>query len=353
MPIAAASRNRIIAWRFFAAITFLNGGAIAQNSAPQAAQPASAAVQPAKLALPQIDTAEINKRVNESVGADIQTKVKAWQKELDRIEDELHKPNLRYSDLNGCRDDLVKLRTDEEGFGKKLEPPLTAIGDQVQKLPPAPVQDQPPEAEQAAQLRAELNFHLGILRSAQSTVDATHFRIEQLIDLIQDIRRKNFTNNLFQPVPGVFSAQTWEHAADYASLAAIRIEGLVKDWWNGSTDKQELSYLAAIALALFLALSFLGRVGVGRLRFWRDAGAPPFWRRASSAAGVILLRSLPVIVPIVFLYNAVEGAQPMPEKVGWLFYVGARALFIVVVVHALMTTGACAGKAAVAADPSL
>ena len=47
---------------------------------------------------------------------------------------------------------------------------------------------------------------------------------------------------------------------------------------------------------------------------------------------------MPVVVPIVFLYNAIDEVQPFPEKVGWLFYVGARSLFIIVVVNALMTT---------------
>ena len=47
---------------------------------------------------------------------------------------------------------------------------------------------------------------------------------------------------------------------------------------------------------------------------------------------------MPVVLPIVFLYNAIDEMQPFPDKIGWLFYVAARSLFIVVVVNALMTT---------------
>ncbi len=330
-------RQWIIACFVLAAAGFINGGAIAQSPAPQGQQPAAAAAQPDKPAAPKADAAEITKRANDSVGVDIHAQIKGWQKELDRIEEALRKPNASYSDLNGYRDALVKLRANEEDFRNKLQPPLKVVEEQVEKLPPLPAQDQPPEPEQGAQLRAELNYQLGLFKSARGSLDADQTRISQLINTIQDIHRKNFTSNLFQPVPGVFSAQTWENVSDYASLAETRVEGMVNDWWN-SSDKQQLHYLILSALAMFLVLGYFRVHGVERLRAWPEAGEPPFWQRASSAAGVILLRSMPVIVPVVFLYNAIDELQPFPEKVGWLFYVAARSLFIIVVVNALMTT---------------
>ncbi len=330
-------RQWIIASFVLTAAGFIGGGAIAQSPAPQGQQPAAAAAQPAKPAAPKADAAEITKRANDSVGVDIHAQIKGWQKELDRIEEALRKPNASYSDLNGYRDALVKLRANEEDFRTKLEPPLKVVEEQVEKLPPPPAQDQPPEPEQGAQLRAELTYQLGLFKSARSSLDADQTRISQLINTIQDIHRKNFTSNLFQPVPGVFSAQTWENVSDYASLAETRVEGMVSDWWN-SSDKEQLHYLILSALAMFLVLGYFRVHGVERLRAWPEAGEPPFWQRASSAAGVILLRSMPVIIPIVFLYNAIDELQPFPEKVGWLFYVAARSLFIIVVVNALMTT---------------
>ena len=329
-------RRWVIACFVLAAFGIISGRAIAQIPAPQGQQ-AAAPAQPAKPAAPQINVAEITKRANDSVGSDIQAQLKGWQKELDRLEEALRKPNHSYSELNNYRDELVKLRADGEEFWKKLEQPLSSIEEQVQKLPPVPAQDQPPEPEQGAQLRAELNYHLGLFKSARSALDAAQSRINQLFNTIQDIRRKNFTSNLFQPVPGVFSSSTWENVSDYASLAETRVEGMFKDWWNAS-DKQELRYLVLSALAMFLVLGYFRWHGVETLRTWSEAGDPPFWRRASSAAGVILLRTMPVVLPIVFLYNAIDELQPFPEKVGWLFYVAARSLFIIVVVNALMTT---------------
>src|SRR5664279_5978055 len=144
-------RRWAIACFILAAFGFINGGAIAQDPAPQGQQPAAAPAQPAKPAAPQINTAEITKRANDTVGLDIQAHIKGWQKDLDRLEEALRKPNHSYSELNGYRDELVKLRTDGDEFWKKLEQPLSAIEEQVQKLPPVPAQDQPPEPEQGAQ----------------------------------------------------------------------------------------------------------------------------------------------------------------------------------------------------------
>src|SRR6516165_8392958 len=54
-------------------------------------------------------------------------------------------------------------------------------------------------------------------------------------------------------------------------------------------------------------------------------GEPPFWRRASSAAGVILLRILPVVAPIMFLYGMIAEAHALPERVDWIFYSTAQS----------------------------
>ncbi len=332
-------RHWIIVCFVLAAFGSAGGRAGAQSPTQQTQQSAAAApAQPAKPASPpQANIADITKRANDSVGVDLPAQIKGWQSELDRVEENLHKPNRSYTDLNGFRDALLKLRTDGEAFGKKLETPLGAIEEQVQKLPPLPAQDQPLEPVQVAQLRVDLTYHLGLLKSAQSSLDATQYRVNQLLNTIQDIRRKNFTSNLFQPAPGVFSADTWENIPEYASLAEARVEGLVMEWWT-SSDKQELEYLLLSALAMLAVLGFFRWRGVQKLRAWPEAGAPPFWRRASSAAGVILLRSMPVVVPVVFLYNAIDDIQPFPEKIGWLFYAGARSLIVVVVVNALMFT---------------
>jgi small-conductance mechanosensitive channel len=338
--------------RAFAAVLLLGmAGAAAQTgqsptapslgsspgSAPQAG-PASTAQAPAQPAGPQINSGEITARANADVGVDIQTTIADWQRELERLESDIKKPSLRYSDLNGLRDEVQRVRGGIQDFWSRLEPPLAAAKAQVDLLGPAPAVGQPPEPEQVARNRAELNYHLGLLSAGQAAVHSANLRIDNVINAIQDIRRKNFTTNLFQPVPGIYSYQTWARLPDYVPLATSRVRDLVADWWGGVRDQGEVLLIAFEAVLLWLVLTVAGWCGVRRLRRWRHEDEPPFWRRASAAAGVILLRILPVVVPIAFLYGIIGEAQALPERGGWIFYSAAQSIIIIFAVNALVIT---------------
>ncbi len=305
-----------------------SGANVAAPGAPAAA-PSSA--QPA----PQIDTAEIIRRANKDVGVDIEATIAGWQPELDRLEGELRGPRLRYSQLNSLRDDLQRVRSEVEHLGNRLQPRLEAAKAQIDLLGPAPAAGQPSEPDQVARNRAELNYHLGLLSAGRAAVNSAQLRIDQLIDSIQDIRRRNFTTNLFQPVPGIYSAEAWMQVPSTVPVATSRLGNLISDWWTTVPDRDEIVRIALAAVLLSLMLAFVAWRGVRRLRRWDDPGEPPFWRRASSAAGVILLRALPGVVPIILLYGLVAEAQALPQRVDWLFYSAAQSAIIVFAVNAL------------------
>ena len=304
------------------------------GSVPTAQAPA----QPAGPAGPQINIAEITARANRDVGVNIETAINGWQHELDRLESALQKPRLRYSELNDLRDELQRVRAGIEDFWKRLEPPLAAAKDQVALLGPAPAAGQPPEPEQAALNRAGLNYLFGLLSAGQAAVHSANLRIDQLINTIQDIRRKNFTTSLLQPVPGIYSYQTWANLPDYVPSATSRVRDLLVEWWDSVRDQNEVLLIGFEAVLLWLVLTIVAWHGVHRLRRWAHDGEPPFWRRASSAAGVILLRILPVVAPIMFLYGMIAETNALPERVDWIFYSTAQSIIIIFAVNALVTT---------------
>src|SRR5262252_10186784 len=314
-----------------------NPSAASQAGFPTAQAPVQPA-GPASSAGPQINIAEITARANRDVGVNIETAINGWQHELDRLESALQKPRLRYSELNDLRDELQRVRAGIEDFWKHLEPRLAATKDQVALLGPAPAAGQPPEPEQAALNRAELNYLFGLLSAGQAAVHSANLRIDQLINTIQDVRRKNFTTSLFQPVPGIYSYLTWAELPDYVPLATSHVRGIVTDWWDSIRDQNGVLLIAFEAVLLWVVLTFVAWHGVHRLRRWRHEGEPPFWRRASSAAGVILLRILPVVGPIMFLYGMIAEAQALPERVDWIFYSTAQSIIIIFAVNALVTT---------------
>ena len=80
------------------------------GAAPQGASAPSiqAGAVPAGPTGPQINIAEITTRANHDVGVNIETTITGWQHELDRLESDLRGPRLRYSELNGFRDELAR-----------------------------------------------------------------------------------------------------------------------------------------------------------------------------------------------------------------------------------------------------
>ena len=297
-----------------------------------AAQPAAA---PAR---PQIDTAEITRRADKDVGVDIQATMAVWKRELDRIESELHQPLLRYSELNSLRDALERQRADVEDFSNRLEPRLAAAKAQVELLGPPPRDAQPPEPEQIARSRAELNYYLGLLSAGQSAVNSAQLSIDQSINRVQEVRRSNFSTYLFQAVPGVHSPETWTMLPSYVPSTISRIRDLIADWWTHQADRGETVRGALATAVLALALMVVTWLGVPSLRRWRGDSEPPFWRRASSAAGVVLLRMLPAVAPTLLLYGLTAETEALPERIDWLFYASAQSSIIVFAVSALVTT---------------
>ncbi len=293
---------------------------------------------PASPAEPQIDKAKIAQRLNHELGFDLDSTSARWQHALDGVDGELARQRLRYTELNRLRDELQRIRADVADSWSKIQPRLDVDRDQIKLLGAAPAAGQPAEPEQAARNRADMNYHLGLLTAAEAAVNSTNLRVDNLLDKIQEVRRKNFTSALFQPIPGLYAYDTWANVPQYTPDAARRVRELVADWWKEPQNRADFGRTALEALMMLLALSVASWRGIRRLRRWDDVGEPPYWRRASSAAGVILLRALPVVAPTVFLYAMIANTQALPERLDWLFYLTTQSIVIVFVVGALVTT---------------
>ncbi len=349
-------RRGAIAVAVFAIFTLMSAGAGAQSPAPQpgaaarrtsapaaapAAQPAPAPAAPAAATpapqTPKVDQAAIVKKANDAVGLAIDSRIKNWREELDRIEQGIHGPLGGSRELNEYRTRLLNVRADAEGFWKKLEPVLNSANENVQALAPAPAQNQAPEPEQAALYREETTAYEAYLISARGALDGTHARINSLLKHLLDIGFSNRAKSLAKRVPGIFSLETWKSAPADVFEVADKVHSTAVAWWDAQ-DEDQIGPLLAVAVALWLGLRFFSAALVRRLRRWDGDGEPAFWRRASDAAGIILLRSVPAVLPLVFLYNAANNVQAFPETIGALFYTATLAIVVIVVINALIST---------------
>lgn len=314
---------------------------VAPSPAPQAHPAAASAAAPDKGAAapstPQINTAEIVKRVNRELGIDLARTTGNWKHELGVLEAALQHTGLRYTQLNAYRDKLRQLLSKVSDVLARVEPRLEATQTQLKLLGPAPSAGQP-VPDPIARSRAALNYELGLLSAGDGAVKSADLRIGHLLDRIEEIRRNNFASFLLRPIPGIYSYQTWSKLPQFVPLASARLRDLVNGWWGTVQDRGEFGRIGLEAALLFLALCFAGWRGVRKLRRWPDVNEPPFWRRASSAGGVVLLRAMPVAAPIMFAYAMVAADQRLPDRLDWLFYLTAQAAVIVATVAALATT---------------
>ena len=322
------------------------------KAAPAAEKPAASGTptaenltRAAEAANPAINTKDIVNRLNQELGIDLQATIAGWQRALDQVESDLGRNGLRYSDLNRYRDELLRVRSQAADVASRLQPRLDAGKAQMNLLGPAPAAGQPQEPEQAAIARAEQNYHFGLLLAGQAAVSSANLRIDNLLNTVQEVRRKNFASALLQPIPGVYSYQTWAKVPQDVPAAVGKVHDLVANWWNALLDPENLEHLVISALLGVLALSLLSARLVRRLHRRQDTAEPPFWQRASVAAVVLVLRALPVVGPVVFLYAMVSSIEALPERVDWLFYLTAQSIVIVFTVGALASVVFAPGAA--------
>lgn len=282
-----------------------------------------------------VDTGAITRELNQELGLDLNARIAGWWQQLDRLESDLRRAHLRYSELNAFRDELQRVRGEARDVASRVPARLEAARAELNLLGPAPAAGQPPEPKQIEHSRAELNYRLGLLSAAEAATKSASLRIDHLFNTIEDIRRQNFASMLLRPIPGVYAYETWSRLPDYVPQALGRLRDLLAGWWDGVPDRQEIKDVGLEASVLFLMLSFAGWRGVRNLRRWKAEGEPPFWRRASSAAGVVLLRALPVAGPVLFIYAML--AVGLPERLDWLFYLTAEMATIIFIVAALVT----------------
>ncbi|MGH6679823.1 MAG: mechanosensitive ion channel domain-containing protein [Bradyrhizobium sp.] len=314
------------------------GGALQQHQ-PATASPSAmpGARKSAAPISPAIDADQIVKHLNAALGLDLSAAVANWQSDLHRLETDLRRPHIEWSQLDTYRGQLQRLRAQTAKLASLLQSQEAATKAQLNLLGPAPAAGAP-VPHQIALNRARLNYRLGLLSSGEAAVRSADLRVDNLFDRIESIRRGLFTSYLLAPIPGIYAYQTWSKVPASIPETAEHARALVANWWQGLGDRGAIVRIGFGAAFLFAALCFLAWRTVPNLRRWDEAGEPPFWRRASSAAGIVLLRALPVAASVVFAYGMIASETALPYRLSWLFYLSAESIVIVFTVGALVTT---------------
>lgn len=336
-PIPALGKA-LAAFITLCALALPSGHLAAQNAQPAAPAPAAAPPQAAQPAPPPAPAQDSFAHAARETGVDINAKIAEWSGELDRIDKELEGARVRYRELDRHRERLDAVRGDVDGFLNQIRPRVDAFKAQVESLGPAPAKDQPPEPEAVAKQRADWDAILGSLTTARNAGEAARVRSSQIIAKVQDIRRRHFTERLFERVPEAHAWTTWQNAPGQIVYALRQAAGAVANWWILQDSHSDVLLVLLAAALMGAGLTYVARRVVPRVRVWTGDDQPPFWRRGASAAWLILLRALPVAVPVAFAYWALHSQDLLPADVDRLAYSATRSILIITAVAALVTT---------------
>jgi potassium-dependent mechanosensitive channel len=307
----------------------------AGQAQPPAPAPGNPAAAPAKAEPPTPIVVEGAKEANQRVDARIS--------DLDHIEKELkrHKGKGDEDSFNRLREQLEKARHDLSAFTEELRPRLDAAQAQMAKFgaPAATPEDASAEPASAAMERKNLTALTVALKGWINAAEAQQVRANQLLVALQDRRRKLFTGGLMERAP-LLSPSLWREVFSSAPWTYYRLTSTVQNWWGGLGSRLSFLLVGGLCLAAWGGLSVVCRKIIAHFRSWAnaEAEAPPLWRRAASAAWVIILRAAPIAISAGVFFVSMTASGLITEEVEPIAYAMAVALCVVGVVSALSAT---------------
>jgi potassium efflux system protein len=273
--------------------------------------------------------------VNRVTGLDAGPALEGWAAKLNEIEPLLTNGSVSFGGLRRARGDIEAVRSGIDEFMAVLAPKVTEAKAQVDNLGPVP---QGGEPEPVAAQRAELQRIYGSLSATRNIAESTRLRATQLAGTIQDLRRRKFAERLFERVPETLSIDTWTQAPGQFEFALTKAWQMITGWWIHLDRHADAIQLLVLALIIAGVTSFVAIRGMRHFREWDGPEHPPYWRRSTSAAWVMLLRLLPVAATSSFLYFSFRYQGLLPDDINRFAYSAMRSLLIVTSVYSLITT---------------
>jgi len=227
-----------------------------------------------------------------------------WGTDLRRIELALKDNSHNDNSLLRLREELERIDEKVADYVKKIKTDYAAARSQLDNLGPAPKPEDPPESETASQIREELAKKVAELDGVIRTAGVLQTRAGQISATLQQQRRSLFSNQLFKQVKSPLSPSLWIGVANYAETGIESVRTLFSDWWYSMIEPRWLIAIFGAAAALWIGLYIVSQRLILRFRTYEGDTPAPFLRRAASAGGVIIVRTLLHIVPVSFTVAA-------------------------------------------------
>ena len=291
-----------------------------QTPARQLPAPVAAPAPPV-LAIPALD--------------DVLAPVKQALAALEAIEQHVDGVKTSETGLAQQRLELEALLAATSKAAEAVRPRINETRVQLEKLGPAPKDDQTEAAEIASE-RTQLTALATQLDGALRSTDLVTVRANQLMARVQEMRHRLFASNLFERTGSPLSPGIWNQITTGAPAAASQLQA-VFGTWQGIIARQLPAAMTVLgsALAAFALLWLLIRRPLSRL-MPQDLERPPgFTARAAAATLAAPLYALPAAAAIAIVYFGSSAADLIYSRVVALMEDLFQGSMLVIVVSAL------------------
>ncbi|MEM6496570.1 MAG: DUF3772 domain-containing protein, partial [Pseudomonadota bacterium] len=239
-------------------------------------------------------------------------------KELERFQKAVERLRKNSSALELQQSRIEDFVGRVEDTKSRLEPFRASVDRQLQNLgdPPKDGSEGPviaSEREKLAQARSKLT-------DAQQASDLTIFRSEQLVQRIQTLQLRNFSDGILQRSQSIVSSEHWSKLWQAMPRFGIQLSTIAELWL--STVRAHIIELAIVILLAVGAYFYLARQ---RERFLvrnfvePQDPLPSFFQRVKSASLLVLVMALPGTFAIVLLFLSADAVAVWQDTIRSLF----------------------------------
>jgi len=261
----------------------------------------------------------------------LSTLLDEYEKNVERVKD-------RDDELARVRAEIDKLPADARAAIGAIQPRLTDIKAQIDKLGPQPKPEDPPEAAEVAAERARLNNLASQLDGAIKSAELSDVKARQLIGRVQELRQAIFASQVLSRTKhSPLNPSLWRSVANHLPSAGGEVLAIAKAWWMRTSPRSdELAAILLLTAVVFFGLRLLRRkVIAARLGPVEGRVTPTFAERAAVASWVAPALILPGGAATTFLYVALESNDLLYLQTQSFAGVVLRAVLIGVVVFGL------------------
>ncbi len=267
----------------------------------------------------------------------LKTQLSSWKTQLDDLDKRLKAGPSSDELLSRITTDLDKNSSQIPAFIEQNKPRVADAKILLDKLGPAPKKNAPPEADEVAEQRAELEKRFaqsdGIIKSATTLLARTN----QMRERVLDLRRTLFRKQILQKGRSPFSLALWQQGVPEISKSVEKIWRIL-GYWSARYSTARLVLLVLGTVLIGSGLAMLAQRLIPSYRDWPARRTPPFFEQASSAAIVSLLRAAPPIIGATIFYGGLQVMDMLSTPIDKLAPIALGAFCAIAAIMAMSTT---------------